>query len=76
MIDFIYKYLPSFLVGLAVAWISALTYIVSQADANKIYHCHAKKGFLLESLKDKKLLSKLSQSSDFVKNKIKQANSL
>ena len=30
----------------------------------------------MESLKDKKLLSKLSQSSDFVKNKIKQANSL
>ena len=30
----------------------------------------------MESLKDKRLLSKLSQSSDFVKNKIKQANSL
>tara|TARA_R110000851_G_scaffold52000_1_gene123185 strand:- start:578 stop:811 length:234 start_codon:yes stop_codon:yes gene_type:complete len=51
MIKFIYNYLPPFLVGLAVAWIGALTYIVVQADANKVYHCHAKKGFLLESLK-------------------------
>ena len=30
----------------------------------------------MESLKDKKLLSRLSQSSDFVKNKLKQANIL
>jgi hypothetical protein len=51
MIKFIYNYLPPFLVGLAVAWIGALTYMVSQVDANKVYHCHAKKGFLLESLK-------------------------
>ena len=30
----------------------------------------------MESLKDKKLLSRLSQSSVFVKNKLKEANSL
>ena len=30
----------------------------------------------MESLKDKKLLSRLSQSSEFVKNKLKQANIL
>lgn len=50
MINYIYTYLPPFLVGLAVAWIVALTYLVSQVDADKVYHCHAKKGFLLESI--------------------------
>tara|TARA_R110002012_G_scaffold3562_8_gene16672 strand:- start:7461 stop:7679 length:219 start_codon:yes stop_codon:yes gene_type:complete len=44
------KYLPPFLIGVAVAWIVALTYIMLQVEPKKMYHCHAKKGFLLESI--------------------------
>jgi hypothetical protein len=43
------KLVASFLVGVAISMVIALMYFTI-FQPEKVYHCHAKKGFLLESI--------------------------
>jgi len=43
------KLITSFLIGVAISMVIALMYFTI-FQPEKVYHCHVKKGFLLESL--------------------------
>jgi len=41
----------SFLVGVAIAWVTSLIYITYwQTEPEKLYHCHGKNFFLMETV--------------------------